>query len=387
MLMRLSTLLIASGLAGLTPAFALVTTTEYASLQSYFQGQHGSTTLPVQGMTYDAVESAFGPRIQHSTDVYDFHRGIDIDGNEGDNILAATNGVFWEYRVFDGGGNTVILRHDFDSPKTINGNQYTHYYTYYMHLWDDGAGGNGTSTDDIVSGWTSEKTNPGQGTQITAGQHIGEMGHSGSSGGEDYANHLHMDLRVGTTNSLIFQLDNPSTTQYGFDPHMNPMLLYAPYTFGGPDYDPTLEADGEYTPNADLGVVYTCNDEQPLLNRFEVAIVDESDDSIVKTYVLDYNLRTGFDATNQELLDSQDTTNPYIAPLDFGDTAIAFSTELVLPESWLDGYDNDGYRVEISAFDIWGNETANSFTVVPEPATFALLIGVGALLWAKRRRA
>ncbi len=368
-------------------ARALVSTSEYASLQSFFQGLHGSTNLPVDGMTYDDVESAFGPRIQSSTDNYDFHRGIDIDGTEGDNILAVTDGVFWEYRVFSGGGNTVILRHDFDSTMTINGNSYDHYYTYYMHLWDDEVGGNGTSTDDIVSGWTAAKDNGGVGTLITAGQHIGEMGSSGSSGGDDYADHLHMEVRVGTTNSLIFQLDNPSTTQHGFDPHMNPMLFFAPYTFGDPDYDPTLEADGEYTANDDLTVVYTVNDEQPLLNRFEVEVIDESDDSVVKSYVLDYNLRSGFDASEQELLDSQDTDNPYIAPLGFGDTAIAFSAQLVLPEGWLDGYDSDGYRVEVSAFDIWGNETANMFTVVPESATFALLIGAGALLWAKRRRA
>lgn len=40
------------------------------------------------------ITSTFGPRYWAGrTNNYDFHRGIDINGNAGDNIYAATDGV------------------------------------------------------------------------------------------------------------------------------------------------------------------------------------------------------------------------------------------------------------------------------------------------------
>ncbi|NRA25664.1 MAG: M23 family metallopeptidase [Opitutales bacterium] len=212
--------------------FGQISQSEYSALLPEFTSLHGSSSLPVAGMTFDDVESTFGPRFQQSTSQYDFHRGIDVDGTEGDDILAVADGVFWEYREFDAGGHTVILRHDFDSTVTLNGRSYDHYYTYYMHLYDPG-------TLTVINGWQEEKNNTGLGEVITAGQHIGEMGSSGSSGGLPYADHLHMEVRVGTTNSLAYQLEDLSRTQHGFDPHLHPMLFFEPETFGGPDYSPT----------------------------------------------------------------------------------------------------------------------------------------------------
>ena len=365
---------------------AQITTSEYDSLQSYFSSLHGSTFFPVDGGTIDDVESSFGPRIQSSTDNYDFHRGIDIDGTQGDNILAVADGVFWEYREFSGGGHTVILRHEFDSPMTLNGTSYNYYYTYYMHLYDDGIGSNGTSTDDIVSSWTAAKTNGGVGTVITAGQHIGEMGNSGSGGGDAYADHLHMEVRVGTTNSLEYQNENPQTTQHGFDPHLHPLLFLPPEVFGTPDYTPILEQLGEFEEGVGLTMQYSVDDESPLLNRFEINIVDQLTDEVVQSYVLDFNLRTGYDHTTLEELDTQNTLVPYIDPQEFGDTAIAFTSNLVLPEEWLESYLNGDYRLDLSAYDIWDNETALSLTLVPEPGTFALLAGLASLAVAMKRR-
>jgi murein DD-endopeptidase MepM/ murein hydrolase activator NlpD len=369
-----------------TPLFGQMSVAEYGALQTYFQTLHGSAQFPVAQKGFDDVESSFGPRFQTSTSKYDFHRGIDVDGVEGDDILAVTGGVFWEYREFQAGGHTVILRHDFDSTKTINGRSYDHYFTYYMHLFDDGIANNGIGTDDIVANWVSEKDNSGQGTQVSSGGHVGEMGSSGSSGGAAYADHLHMELRVGTTSSLIFQNDEPQTTQHGFDPHLHPMLLFQPYAFGGPDYTPTLQATSPYTANNDLRITYASNDEQPLLNRFEVRVVAVSDDSVVLEHTLDFNLRTGFDASEPETLDDQVTFLPYVDPTSFGDSSIVYSTELVIPESWVGVYDSSDYRIEVSAYDIWDNETAAAFMAIPEPRQLAFCIGILAACLATGRR-
>lgn len=374
-------------------ASASISTSEYDSLRSYFQSLHGSTSLPVAGITLDDVESTFGPRIQASTDLYDFHRGIDIDGDEGDNVLAVTGGVFWEYRVFPAGGNTVILRHAFDAPKTINGKLYNYYFTYYMHLWDDEIPENGLSTDDLISGWVAEKTNPNQGTVVAVGQHVGEMGNSGSSGGDPYADHLHMELRAGTTNSLEYQTNNNQLGTYGFDPHLHPLLFYAPYTFGGPDYSPEFSIEGAYQNGNDVVFLYSSNDEQPLVNRFEVRIVSNSDDSIAKEHTLDFNLRTGYNASSNAALVIPTVSTPYIDPVSFGDASDVFQMRLVIPDVWLDGFKNGTYRLEICSFDIWGNETpaadsllSNAIPSVPEPSHAVLILALVAAVICTRKR-
>lgn len=365
---------------------ATITPFEYQSLISEFSGLHDTSFFPVAGKGFDDIESTFGTRIQISTQKYDFHRGIDVDGVEGDDILAVTDGVYWETRDFMGGGLTVILRHDFSAPVTLNGTSYNHYFTYYMHLFDDGIADNGIGTEDLTASWTSERASPGNGTQIAAGSHIGEMGKSGSSGGAAYSDHLHMELRVGTTNSLQFQTDNPNTTQHGFDPHLHPMLFSEPYLFGGPDNSPSLTPEAPHSPGDALVLNYTTNDEMPLLNRIEFAVVEIESGLAVLEHVLDLNLRTGFDATNVDALDTPTVAYPYLDPAAFGDTATEYGTNLVVPDEWLTGYGSE-YRLETTAYDIWGNPTSLETSLIPEPRTYALLLGIAALLLCRARRA
>lgn len=354
-------------------ALGQITTGEYANLQTQFSSLHGPQVyFPVAGKTTDDVESTFGPRIQHTTGLYDFHRGIDVDGDEGDDILSATGGVFWEHRTFNRGGLTVILRHDFSTPVTLNGNSYDHYFTYYMHLFDDDVAGNGVGTLDVIDGWVSEKANPGMGTSVSAGVHVGEMGSSGSSGGAPYEDHLHMELRVGTTNSLIFQTDNPTTTQHGFDPHVHPLLFFESAIFGGSDNSPTLNPEGVLDGNSDFTLAWENSDEALLLNRFEVSLIDPDSGSLIDNHVLDFNLRTGFDATEESLLDTQNVLFPYIDPESFSHGSSTFTSNLVIPEAWLQSA-TEPFQLQVDAFDIWGNVTQFEINSIPEPRLGALL--------------
>ena len=359
-----------------------ITVQEYNALKTEFTALHGSTIFPVFGKTFDDIDSTFGPRHQHSTDRYDFHRGIDVDGTEGDNILAITGGRFWEYREFSAGGHTVILQHDFANPVTLNGNNYDHYYTYYMHLYDDGIQGNGVGTLDMITdqGWVEEKNNQGQGTVFNAGDHIGELGNSGSSGGLAYADHLHMEVRVGTTNSLIYQTDNPGSTQHGFDPHLHPLLFFA-----DPNATASLSSNSIVDGNSDVEILYSIADESPVLNRIEVTLTDTDSDQEVDSHILDFNLRTGIDATSFDTLDDPDENFPYIDPIAFGDNSTTFETGIVISQEWLaDAPAN--FQIDISAFDIWGNESQISLASVPEPRLAALFGGIAAFCCACFRR-
>lgn len=317
----------------------------YSDIISTFDGLNDSTTYPVVGASFDNIRSTFAPRILSSSGNYDFHRGLDIEGAVNDNVVAPIAGKFEKYRSYNSCGNTVILRHDLDTPITYQGKTVDRYYTWYCHLSD--------ATDSIVANWS-------KGDPIAQGTHIGELGQSGSA---TYP-HLHFEIRVGTNNSLQYQIANysPISSKYfGFDPHMHPMLLFEPYTYsssGANTYTQTLTTlTSTPTAGSDVEVEYeSTNDDMPLLNRIEVAI------GTSVSHTLDFNQRTGFDARSTRALDCQGRsvgnvcqapTAPYFSPDPWSSSATNYTTNLVIPGSWTSGY--AGEPMKVTAYDLWGN--------------------------------
>ena len=221
------------------------------NLQQAMESLHDDTVFPVPNGDYSDIGSTFMYRTEIDTNSSDFHRAIDIGGDEGDNIVAAYPGIFWGYRNFNGAGRTVRLRHEFPQPFTYKGRTISHFYTWYSHLNHEG-------TQPIVADWVKRVT------QIKPGQLIGKMGQSGQT------NVVHLDfaVRIGTNNSLRFQLCNPGSTQWGFDPHIHPMMLYTPST---PSPQPSLALVS--TSSGDIIVRYITDREQPILNRVETKIL------------------------------------------------------------------------------------------------------------------
>ncbi len=165
------------------------------------------------------MSSPFGPRLKASENYrYDFHRGIDIPADRGAPVHAIADGeIFRTYYEGDpaspypGGGNVVILRHAFDTPLTFHGRSNTRYYSLYLHL-------------DTILVNTAVPGGPYE--QVKKGDQIGTVGHSG----ETNFNHLHFEIRVGTTCSLEYQLSHPDASCAKYfdtpqDPHINPLLL------------------------------------------------------------------------------------------------------------------------------------------------------------------
>jgi len=381
---KLSLFLIGSLLTGA----ATTTRANYADVVSFFGNLYASSDaaiFPVDGSGLPAIESAFGPRIQTSTDLYDWHRGIDIDGTlNTDSIVAPIKGYFYDYRTTASGGNIVILEHhlsDFGvSSLSYDGKTFTKFYTWYLHLYDDEVAGNATSTDDIVSGWT-KTVGSTPGTAIAQGTQIGILGDSGAAaaGGDGYGPHLHFELRIATNSSLEFQEANVgSTTQWGFDPHMNPLLLFAPDPLAA---TPTLTLENPWTPGSDATLTYTSDANQPLLNTWLVEVTDTTTDAIVASHLLDYNQRIGYDASTTSTLDdyASGVLLPHVDPLPFGDTATEFATQLVVPDSWLTGYSSDQYRIDVTATDIWGSALTTSFSAVPESPVTGIALATAAL--------
>ena len=102
------------------------------------------------------------------------------------------------------------------------------------------------------------------GDPITKGQLIGYAGETGNA----HDPHLHFELRIGTQCSLEYQIANPnsSCSGYGFDPHMNPMMLLS---------DQITAPTAVYSRvNNDLTFDIVNSISLPTLNKFEVNIND-----------------------------------------------------------------------------------------------------------------
>jgi len=169
------------------------------------------------------MSSPFGPRLKASDDYrYDFHRGIDIPGTLGEAVNSIADGEI--YRTYEenepgnpypSGGTVVVVRHTDDQPIIFHGVAYTQYYSVYMHLKE-------------ITVAKAESGGPYQ--AIKKGEKLGTLGHSGET---DF-DHVHFEIRIGTTCSLDYQKANPETSCAKFfseptDPHVNP-LLFLDYT-------------------------------------------------------------------------------------------------------------------------------------------------------------
>lgn len=364
---------------------------DYNDLVNAFTTIRNDSVFPVPTRGLDDLESTFGPRMQSSTGLYDFHRGLDIDGGSVggpvgvENVVAVLDGTFYDYRFSASGGNTVILKHEFASPISYNGKTLTHFYTWYLHLYDDGIANNGIGTADLVAGLNV-------GDPVSKSTLIGKVGDTGAPSSGTYAPHLHFELRVGSVSSLEFQLDNPGTTQWGFDPHMNPLWLFAPGTYGGAganDYRQHLALTAPVQAGHDLGISYQIdNDNLPVWNRFEFVIQGVGGGAQVTSHVLDLNQRLGYDATSTASLDSRDETKPYLDPVGGALTGSQFVSGIIVPAAWAQPYLDNGHELVITARDIWGN-TENltvNLAPVPEPAEWAGAAGVALTVLAVLRR-
>ncbi|MBI5423862.1 MAG: M23 family metallopeptidase [Opitutae bacterium] len=373
--------------AALLPAAARA---GYEDIVSAFTTIRSNTTFPVQGKTFNDVEETFGPRRQPSlSGSYDWHRGIDIDGAGGENILAAYDAQFEKLDYSASAGNYVVLKHTLPSSVAFGTNPdkqtWTTFYTYYMHLSDDSV------TLINNQAWT-------KGSTISKGTTIGYLGNTGGSGGEAYAYHLHFELRFGTSNPLENQIavGGLTSTDAWFDPHMHPMLLFNPNdatlrgASSGATYSQSLSllAAGTHADGMTFGYSSSL-DELPLLNRYDVTVREIASGNVVLSHTLDFNQRLGFDATTNAALDTRDLTKPYTAPQYFEDADTTFNSQLVVPTSWLGAYASAAYSVNVTASDIWLNSTTLTVgaSAVPEPSTYAALAGalaLGAVAWRRR---
>jgi murein DD-endopeptidase MepM/ murein hydrolase activator NlpD len=263
--------------------------------------------------TNTIVDSAFGPRTKSSEDRYDFHRAIDIapvtEDQEGDPIYAIAEGEIYRVYYDDGegpyenSGNIVIIEHEMDTPLPFR-EEYTKYYSLYAHM------------DEMYVAEDEE---------VTEGEQIGTMGMSGSASHV----HLHFEIRVQTTCSLNYQQENPesSCAQYGFDPHVNPLLFV--------EYDEDNNIEVKILSTDPLTIEVVQKEEEMDLNEISVEL-----NGNMKT--INFNDRTGIDPDDRDN-NKYDNTIIEAPGISGGGKKITFTFEE------FSDYDT------ISVLDIWDN--------------------------------
>lgn len=320
------------------------------NLQEAMESLHKQATFPVPSKDYGNIGSTFMYRIEIDTKKLDFHRSIDIGGrdeDEGEAIVAAYPGKFISYCYYKGAGWTVTLRHEFSEPFYFKNKLVKSFYTWYSHL-------NNEETAKIVEDRFKK------GESIESGQLIGKMGKSGAT----KVVHLDFSVRIGSRNSLQYQVNNPKVEQWDFDPHIHPMMLFEKSP--APSH---LSLTPAIASNGNIEFTYQANRRQPILNRIEAKII--SDNSVVKSHVIDLNLRTGIvspaykSPLDETWLDNLDLQKPHFVPIDFGYNADIYKTKIVIPSSWinrsmLDGTNNS---IQLEATDIWGKTIDCSYKI------------------------
>ena len=327
--------------------FTLIPAVVYAAANSYtdvfrsMRNQAGLSVWPVPESHFgDSIISTFGPRLKGNARIYDFHRGVDIKGDVGDDIVASFDGKVVRIKADSRGDFTVILEHELPQPAKLHDDkeETSRFYTIYMHCDSTIA-----EVDEVVN----------------AGDVIAAIG---DSGGAAHTPHLHQEVRLGTRCSLEYALDHPSSkcNTFDYDPHIHPLLLYSQSEVGPSIV--TVDYRDDLSDEETKVVRISTPDDNPNVNVYKVSIIMDplsANASVRDSYELDLNRRIGFNASSTRALDTRNTDLPFLDPSPFssGDT---WSIDFRIPQSWY-GTKSANEVISVEVKDIWGDSSLEVF--------------------------
>ena len=243
--------------------------------------------------------SGFG--LREVSDDIEFHLGIDLHAPIGTPIVAPADGEVWRIHPSESAGdpNTLYLRHEVD-PVAFHGHEITEVFSMYSHV----------DTFEVDA----------EGDPVTAGQVIATVGESGQT----VSPHLHFEVRLGTWCTLDYSTRNPdSSCAADYDPSINPLHVIPGRSASRLGLE---EIDGGFAVHTKPGDLDW--------NRLTAA-----------AGTLDLDLRAGFDATDDDLLDEPDLGWVVIHPTGSDDDHARW--ELELDADWVEVTDIHGQGVRL----------------------------------------
>lgn len=263
------------------------------------------------------ISDPFGSRYlakNTSTGGYDFHRGLDLQGIEGDTVYSIATGTVYKVQDdceagtsgcgFPNGGKVVIVEH----PRTFNfnGKSYTKYYSVYLHLQDFDIGNN-----QILQ----------TGQSVELGSPIAKLGRTNAN----YP-HVHFEIRLGGINI---------NSSKGIDPTVNPLYFLD-------EVNNVYQDTNNYTvcvSKSPLKVSLASSNKELDFNEIEIQSAGE-------TRKINFSTKEGIDLTQVD--DSSPFNLVKITPLDF-----KYNTPEYLIDFEFPGLEENFTRIFVR--DIWGN--------------------------------
>jgi len=271
-------------------------------------------------------EDGTGPCIVTALEsCYQFHRGLGLSAPQGSTIYSNYEGKV--VAILDTPGEEgLVLEHTFpeevifhiDKPGT------TTWYTLYFH----------------AAAWTVQENDivpKGAPLAITNG------------------NHLHYEVRIGTPCDLEDFVKQPdvSCNKEGYDPHIHPIMSFPDAAIGEHQIALTATQNSDSLTKDGIVTVTTPAD-NPNMNKYTIGVINVQTGATRKTFKIDLNRRTGFDATSIAKLDTQDKTQPYLDPEPFdSENDTHWTIQIVVPASWICPKASEEELV-ITAEDVWG---------------------------------
>jgi len=289
------------------------------------------------------VASQFGPRIMTSDSSRDdFHRGIDISGDEGNSVYAIADGeIYAAYEEgsssYPNGGNVVITKHDLKNSFSFNGTTVTKIYAVYMHL-----NSLGTAAKNYLTSGTQDK--------VSQKDILGTLGSTGSASYD----HLHFEIRLQTTCSYKYQLNNPdsSCAALQFDPHINPMALYLDEQ-SSDNYQTSLSNSEDEVTVKITSIPGSLNVDGIIFKAFD------SDGSKLFSDWTSFNVRKNFDASSEDKLDDFKSGTFKFTPYHFNTSSEEYKLEVALEKTNF----KNAKTVEATLFTTQGSIETTSLTL------------------------
>ena len=311
---------------------ALPTTFEhFPTYDSAFDHIRLDLSWPAPDSHREDISATFGPRLLPTSlctslqadpgmPCFDFHTGIDVEGNEGDRVVSVYSGTVSRITTFTCGGLVVEIQHDFAHPVIFHdeidqeGNHpdpVSIWYSRYEHL-----------DEALVS----------EGQRIESGEMIGRVGRSGNCD-ETTGQRAVLHFAVLLSNS------NPPQQNIDHDPRIHPFMAL-PFNNILHNWSPLLIQRSDVGEQSEGSIEIQTRNVRPDVYRVVTRILRDSDGREVSSHVIDFNKREGCNLSLPQgyfhnMMYTPDQAKPHLLPAYFDSNEGVWSATLYIPSTWV----------------------------------------------------
>lgn len=315
---------------------SLPTTFEhYPSYDSAFDHIRLDLNWPVPDSTREDISSTYGPRLLSASDCrtlttqqqqdgsvpcFDFHSGIDIEGDVGDRVVSVYSGTVSRIASFNCGGLVIEIQHEFVRPVIFHGevdkeghppNPIRTWYSRYEHL-----------DQALVS----------EGQRIDGGDVIGKVGRSGNCDETT-------GPRAGLHFAVLLGNSNPPQQYLDYGPRVHPFLAL-PFNNILHNWSPLLIQRSDVGEQSDGRIEIQTRNVRPDVYRVVTRILRDSDGRELSSHAIDFNKREGINLSlpkglYHNMMYTPNLSEPHLLPAYFDSSEGVWSATLFIPSSWV----------------------------------------------------